>query len=158
MWEEPRFSSTTHEFIAGYSVPFYTAPDKKQIAGVVYINYSMSEIKKIMHERSFMKTGYGVVFSQNGKLIYHPNEIAVKGINSHQSHDNDIKQILKNNGINNILYLQKIKKDAQYTLPNGEKSWIFSSVIPSTKWQLKVIFLLDELNLEEKSLNNQLSS
>lgn len=157
MWEEPRFSSTTHEFIAGYSVPFYTAADKKQIAGVVYINYSMSEIKKIMHERSFMKTGYGVVFSQKDKLIYHPNDIAVKGVNSRQRQDNDIQQILKDNEIDTIYYLQKIKKDAQYTLPNGEQAWIFSSVIPSTNWQLKVIFLLNELNLEEKSLNNQLN-
>lgn len=155
MWDEPRFSSTTHEFIAGYSVPFYTDSTRKKAIGVVYINYSVVEIRNIIHDRSFMKTGYGIVFSKQGELIYHPNELIVKGINSR--HQNKVVNSVYNaNDLKTINYVKQIQHDALYTLPDGKKAWIISTTIPSTQWQLKVIFLLSELGLDEKTLSSQL--
>jgi hypothetical protein len=154
-WEEPRYGKTVQEFVAGYSIPFYTNAERKKVAGVIYINYSMAEIRKIMQERTFMKTGYGVVFSKKGKLIYHPDEMITRA--DHHDYKNEkIDAILGNENLKSISFLQNIQKDAQYTLPNNERVWIFSSIIPSSQWQLKVVFLMDELGLKEKSLHNQL--
>lgn len=156
MWDEPKFSSTTHEFISGYSVPFYSDSSRKKIAGVVYINYSVSEIREIMHDRRFMQTGYGIVFSKQGGLLYHPNETIVKAINSHHQNQ-EANSVFDANDLKSIDYIKTIQKDDLYTLPNGEKAWVFSSNIASTQWQLKVIFLLSELGLDELSLSSKLS-
>lgn len=158
-WEEPRFSTTNKELIAGYSVPFYATPDKKEIRGVVYVNYALKEVKRLMLTRDFNGTGYGIIFSKQNRLLYHPNELIVKGANNRSENKSDqvtIKDTVIKNDLEVINKVKKFQTDVQYTLPTGQESWVFNADIPSTQWRLKVVFLLNELGLEARTLENQL--
>ena len=161
VWQEPKFSRTSGAYIIGYSIPFYTAENHAKIAGVITLNYSITELKLIMRARGFWKTGYGFIVSKQGNLIYHPNEHLAK-------------QEVTNNQISKIQYAaekddllsyflakdQYINNDnnplsrGQAFTTNNLDALVFSKKIASTNWLLHVVFIKDEQGFNSPALHN----
>ncbi|MEQ8463349.1 hypothetical protein [Coleofasciculus sp. E1-EBD-02] len=68
-------------FVIDFSTLFYQIDQETQEKlprGVVLATYSFKQIKKLMSSLNLGKTGYGMLFSNKGKFIYHPQENIVK--------------------------------------------------------------------------------
>lgn len=50
-WLEPKFGNTAKQFTAGYAVPFFTSADKKTVAGVITLHYTIDELRSLMRGR-----------------------------------------------------------------------------------------------------------
>ncbi|MDJ0509202.1 MAG: cache domain-containing protein [Crocosphaera sp.] len=75
-WLEPFFGGVAQSLLAHFSTPFYQIDPitKQQIPkGVVFTNYSLDDLKHFMTSLELGKTGYGFIFSKQGKLLCHPN-------------------------------------------------------------------------------------
>lgn len=149
LWQEPKFGKTAKKYIAGYSVPFFLPDNPHVVAGVVSANYSIRELKSLMRARNIWEQGYGMIFSEAGKLIYHPNEdllrMDIADITSAAESENDAEFDLK--------LIEKLREDLSH--PQGMKMyrngadelWVSVRRIPNTEWELAVIFVKRELKL-----------
>ncbi|MDK2595781.1 hypothetical protein [Pseudoalteromonas obscura] len=161
IWQEPKFSSTSGAYIIGYSIPFFTDASRSQVAGVISLNYSLTELKSIMRARHFWKTGYGFVVSEQGNLIYHPNEQLAKqevvltngGVSQYASKKDVILACYLRGG---ACFTERLmQRDAQaktFQLQSG-KAKVFSKLIAHTNWQLHVVFMTNELGYNAKELH-----
>ncbi len=152
IWQEPKFSSTSGTYIIGYSIPFYKTQQNNSIAGVITLNYSITELKSIMRARKFWRTGYGFIVSEKGNLIYHPNEqIAKQEVVSSRSNntkyatkkDDLLSCFLSGSMCNKSVF--KVNTTGQDSIFEGKDSKVFSKEIPHTNWLLHVVFMKNEL-------------
>jgi hypothetical protein len=149
-WQQPKYGDVSNNFLVAYTIPFFTSPSKEKVAGVIAVGFSTDELKNIMYRQDYRKTGFGMILSDEGHLIYHPNHIMPLVDVSHyhkyaQDAFNFIKQ-LKKDGDNN----QSIQA---YELPSShEKAWVIFKTIPASNWRYQIVFLESELGIEQKTL------
>ncbi|MEY3788604.1 MAG: hypothetical protein RIQ94_772 [Pseudomonadota bacterium] len=153
-WQQPKYGDMSNNFLVAYTIPFFTSASKEKIAGVIAIGFSTDELTTIMDKQDYRKTGFGVISSDQGHLIYHPNNLMPLLDVSHyrESFKADFD------------FINKINKDAKdgeiirsYELPEShEKAWVLFKTIPASQWMYQIVFLESELGIEQKVLENKL--
>ena len=153
-WQQPKYGDVSNHFLIAYSVPFYTSSTKEQVAGVISIGFSTDELKEIMSHQSYRKVGFAVIASDEGKLVYHPNELLPQlDISNNHSFFNEAFDFL-----NKVDIKDKATKTIQsFELPGtNEEAWVITKTIPAANWSYHVFFQQNELGVEQKTLATKL--
>lgn len=153
-WQQPKFGDISNNFLVSYTVPFYTSNNKERVAGVVSIGFSTDELNLIMARQDYRKIGFGVISSDEGQLIYHPNDLMPKiDVNKSRKFFKESFDFL-----NKTMVASKNNKAIQsFELPiTHEKVWGLSKIIPASNWTYQVFFLENELGIEQKTLVTKL--
>jgi len=150
-WSEPYFDAGGADaLLSTYSVPFYLNRNgHKVFGGIITIDISLDWLTKIMNSVKIFKTGYAFLISRTGSFVTHPNReyimnqsifTVAKEYNIPELREIGRTMIQGKNGFKSV-------KTA-----TGEKSWIYYSFLPSTKWSLGVVFPHNEMYADIRQL------
>ncbi|MFP4101950.1 cache domain-containing protein [Coleofasciculus sp.] len=166
VWNDPTFGQASNTFVIDFSTPFYQIDQETQEKvprGVVLATYSFKQIKELMSSLNLGKTGYGMLLSNKGKFIYHPQENLVKGKKSILAFALGEDQNENNKKIVKQKFKQKLDKAINgesvmidNIIIQGQSSWIFYEPLTSADWTLGLVFIEDELIGNSSSLQNKL--
>jgi hypothetical protein len=147
MWLDPFYAQGAGAVLAGYSSPFYRvdAPTKqKKVAGIVYADYSLQDLKAMMNALNLGKTGYGFLLSKKGVFISSPIDEYVKQGKSifdlAKERNTEAYQRLGDHALKGESGLIEVSDKI-----TGLSSWIFYKPIPSTGWTMGVVFFKHEV-------------
>ena len=139
-WNEPYFGEASQAFLAEYCVPLQSL-DR---TGVVFVNYSLHEIKELVDSLSLGETGYIFLLSAKGTFIFHPtNKYITDGKTIFDLADelnSDHLRTLGEKAIQGESYLAGFTDQF-----SGQSSWIACEPIPSTEWSIGAIFIRNEI-------------
>lgn len=146
-WGPPYFGDISRSLLSEYCVPFYQidpVTKKKEIAGVVSIDFSLDEIEKFTKALHLGGEGYAYLISREGTYISHPVRENVLKQRKFSSNPDDIDQELAKKLLanTNTPYEFKLK---------GQEAWVIHQLIPSTGYQLGAIFIKDTM-VNDKNL------
>ncbi len=111
---------------------------------VVFIEYSLKELKALISGLDLGKTGYGFILSKQGLFLSHPIENYVKNRISlftlaQNNKDRTLKRLIEH-AVNNkkgvIEYTNTVTK---------QSAWIVYQVIPTTGWIMNAMIIKNEL-------------
>ncbi len=145
-WNEPYFGQASDALLAEYSVPFYQVDESgvdKTAEGVVYINYTLNDLKRIMTSLKLGQSGYGFIISKKGVFICHPIEDYV----NEQKSIFDVASNLDNDALRKMGELAISGKTGVIDYVNvftNQASWLFYEPIPDTGWSMGVIIIKEE--------------
>jgi len=110
---------------------------------VVFVDYSLENIKALMNSLNLGKTGYGFIFSKEGEFIEHPIEEYVKNKKTifdiaDIRNDNALKR-LGSRAINNESGVME-----HIDPVTGQSAWIFYQPISTTGWIMGTVVMQDE--------------
>ncbi|MEY3869636.1 MAG: hypothetical protein RLZZ338_3527, partial [Cyanobacteriota bacterium] len=157
MWLDPFYGERAGAVLAEYSSPFYRVDvqtKQKKVAGVVYGDYSLQDLKAMINALNLGKTGYGFLLSKTGVFIAHPIDEYVK--NGHnifdfaKDHNTQEYKILGDQAIKGERGLIEITDKK-----TGLSSWIFYKPISSTGWTMGVVFFKPEVITNADSLQKK---
>jgi sigma-B regulation protein RsbU (phosphoserine phosphatase) len=153
-WTEPYFGEGGGVVMSSYAVPFYRVVDgTRRLTGVVVVDISLEELRKIVSSIKILKSGYGFLISKNGTFVTHP-----------------IKEYIMNETIFSVAEERKdpMLRETGRRMIRGETGYSASSVksavtgktcimtyvpIKSNGWSLGVLFPYDELMADIINLN-----
>ncbi len=153
-WQQPKFGDVSDHFLVTYTVPFFTSSTKEKVAGVISIGFSTDELKDIMSHQDYRKMGFGIITTNEDKLVYHPNELLpLMDVSMDHNFFKDDFDFL-----NEVYSRNKEKKTMQsFELPGSHKKvWALYKTIPVSNWNYQVFFLEEELGVEQKTLSTKL--
>ena len=138
-------SLQTQDLLQQFTVPcsFPTTPNKISNC-VVFVDYSLNDIKALMSTLDLGKTGYGFILSKQGVFISHPIPEYVKDrktiFNIAALKDDKALNRLGKRAINGesgvIEYIDEV---------TGQSSWIFYQPIPATGWAMCTVVIKDDI-------------
>jgi len=150
-WSEPYFDTGGAEaLLSTYSVPFYLSKNgKKVFGGIITIDISLEWLTKIVNSVKIFKTGYAFLISSTGVFVTHPNSEYIM--------NQSIFALAKEVSIPKLREIGRtmIHGKNGYTSvksPEGEKTWIYYTFLPSTKWSLGVVFPHNEMYSDIRQL------
>jgi len=129
-----------------YTVPCYSVSGKtakKILNCVVFVDYSLNDLKALMATLNLGKTGYGFILSKQGVFIHHPISAYVKErqslFNLAALKDDKILEKLGKRAVNHergvIDYIDEF---------TGQASWIFYQPIAATGWAMCTVLIKEE--------------
>ncbi|MCT4636165.1 MAG: Cache 3/Cache 2 fusion domain-containing protein [Bacteroidales bacterium] len=144
-WNNIHLGIATGELFTAYAVPFYNPNDTKNNnpIGVVCIVKTLRELRDDMSHLSFGKSGYPILMTSEGEIIYHPDKHHVtdkKTIHNIIHSDNkttsaDIKSMLNSNA-GSFKYQET---------DNNQNIQLEYKRIESTNWILAIYTLVEEI-------------
>jgi hypothetical protein len=153
-FEPPYFGEVAQTMMAEYSVPIKKLQEdgSYKTIGIVFLDYALDDMTKAVASMDLGKSGYGMVFSQNGTIIAHPNRENVLSkkdldhfINEWQS--TEIKALFDSLVVNQQSYVEAINKKS------GVASRIFLTKIDPSGWRLGAVFIEDEFKTDSDYIN-----
>jgi Cache domain len=157
MWLDPFYGEGSGAVLAEYSSPFYRVDaqtKQKKVAGVVYADYSLQDLKAMMNALNLGKTGYGFLLSKTGVFISHPIDEYIKNGNSifdfAKERNTEGYQQLGEKAIKGESGLIEVTDKK-----TGLSSWIFYKPISSTGWTMGVVFFKHEVITNADSLQKK---
>jgi hypothetical protein len=111
---------------------------------LVFVDYSLNDIKVLMANLELGQTGYGFILSKQGVFMTHPIEEYVK----------ERKTIFKIAAVNNDKTLKRLGEQAiksesgviEYVSEEtGQSAWIFYQPIEATGWMMCAVFIKDDI-------------
>ncbi|MCX6543995.1 MAG: cache domain-containing protein [Acidobacteria bacterium] len=158
LWTAPYYDEAARTFMVTYSAPFYAVdPSTRSRAalGVVTVDISMDEIRRIIESLDLGPTGFGALVSQKGLYLSHPNTDLVRGKKTlaqvaAEEHDPD-----------RLLLAGKIEKGEagiidHLSATTGLSAWLSYAPVPSTGWSLQNTFIKDDLPWDVARIRRQL--
>jgi hypothetical protein len=148
VWNEPLYGRASNAYLALYSAPIIKTDldGQQKMVGVVYVNYSLEDIREFMSSLTIGRTGYGSIISSKGAVLYHPRREIVTGsknifdlaktYHSEKLHDIGMKAVAGLSGI----------EDFQCIFTR-EKMWFIFEPIKVANWSLNIMAFKDELPL-----------
>ena len=152
-WNDPYISAIINLIILEYSVPF-TLPDANapDPSGIVYANYDINQLSQLFQSFDLGTTGYPIVITSSGQLIYHPITSFVQQQRSmidlaQEFNDSDLEAIARNMVAGESGIGQR---------GGGAPSWMIYQSIPSTNWSVGVVLFREDIFGDTVSLTNKL--
>jgi methyl-accepting chemotaxis protein len=142
---DPYVDTTTNLTVISAIAPIFKY-GTQEIIGAVGIDFNIESINSMLKEYKFGKTGFFILASKNGQIIYHPNEKYTNiSINDTKMSKNIMEAILKGNtGL--ITFDNEGNKNIGYISAIGNTGWTISSGLP-----------LPEFNNIYNSVKNKIS-
>lgn len=158
LWTQPYYDEAARTFMITYSAPFSgieTATGRRGALGVVTVDISMDEIRRIIESLDLGPTGFGALVSQKGVYLYHPNTelvVAHKTLAQIAEERNDKDRLIL---ATEVLRRASGVLDHQST-STGLAAWLIYAPVPSTGWSLQNTFVKDDLPWDSNNLRRQL--
>ncbi|NET33033.1 MAG: hypothetical protein F6K19_13610 [Cyanothece sp. SIO1E1] len=142
--------------VFGFYSPFYQLKAGEKVPqGVIYAEYALEPLERIMTALNLGKTGYGFLVSKNGVFITHPNKENVKS----QTTLIDILQKQNNQQLTNLadqaLAGERVETEFIDEI-TGQKSWLFLQPLEQHGWVVGIVFLEEEVRLDSQTKRRQL--
>lgn len=157
-WMEPYLGKASETMLAEYTIPLYSPRDKNKETpiGVLFINYSLEGLTKIMHSLELGKSGYGFILSREGTFLAHPRQDYV---NQRKKFLPTLQKLKKPEREKIIGAIEKLKKGGSGIIEidshmTGEVLLMFLHDIPSTGWPLIAVFMAHDIPIDRASLNH----
>ncbi len=116
---------------------------------VVFIEYSLNDIKSLMKNIDVGKTGYGFILSKEGVFLNHPLEKYVKDretiFEQAELRNGALKRLGEHSGV--IDYVDE---------RTGQSAWIFYQPIPTTGWIMGTLVVKNEILPKTTELEHKL--
>ncbi len=149
MWNEPFFATGAQKVLIEYGVPFFRQDAESGSlvpAGVVTIDYSLSDLRALMLALELGATGYGYVVSTSGTFLAHPvPDVVARASILDQAAANDEAAL--------AAAAQRALAGEAATIETvdaltGETSWQFLVPMPTTGWVLGIVLNKAELQAD----------
>lgn len=150
-WLEPHYTRATRMLVAEYAEPFErTRPDGTTYrAGIVFLNYAVNGVRRLMEELDLGQSGYGFLVSREGAFISHPME---EWVRTHKTLD-ALARESKSEPLARFAAEARAGRPSGVSYRNeltGQTTWICGEPIPSTGWTIGVVFFEDEVHLDTR--------
>jgi hypothetical protein len=155
LWHEPFYGEASKAYLAVYTVPiFKLQPDNsKELIGVVFVNYCVDDLRRMMASLKIGKTGFGTIISPTGKIIYHPEQkYVVTSQTIFTVAEKAKSSTLKKIGDRAIAGESNIED--YRSSHTGQDMWFLFEPVPATGWSLNLLADKDELDLSVDLLRN----
>jgi phosphoserine phosphatase RsbU/P len=154
-WGEPYFDEGGGNIVmATYSVPFYWNDNDHKFRGVVTVDISLEQLRKMISKIKIFNSGYSFLISPTGVYISHPDSSVV--IN---------ESIFSFAGKHNQPELEAIGRDMvkgttgfrqYFSLMVKEKSYLFHTALKSNNWSLGMVIPEKEILSDLYKLNRRI--
>lgn len=159
-WVEPYFGLVGGTLMTSYSALFYgedPVTRRKVPAGVVVIDLSVDELRKIAESLELGPSGFGALISRKGVYLYHPN-------NEYVVERKTIMDVARERSDRDRLALGErlMKGEAKggiidhESTTTGLSSWLAFESIPATGWCLLNTFIKSDVPFDVDTLRRQL--
>ncbi|MFB2918382.1 MULTISPECIES: cache domain-containing protein [Aerosakkonema] len=157
VWAEPYIDKYSEALIVDYNVRFSrTNPKtkKEEPAGVIYANYSIDKLKRLMATLNLGKSGYGFLLSKKGVFIAHPIDEYVKNQKTifDLATETDKKEIRELG--EKALKGESTVVEYQNEI-TGQSSWMIVEPLPLNGWSLGVVVIKDESSSDNTTLRRK---
>ncbi len=159
-WIEPYFGIVGGTMMTSYSALFYQQDPvtrQKVPAGVVVIDVSVDELKKIVESQELGPSGFGALTSRKGVYLYHPNNEYVverKTMLDVARERNDRDRLSLGERLSQGVVKGGIIDHESTT--TGLSSWLAFEPIPVTGWCLQNTFIKSDVPFDFDTLRRQL--
>ncbi|MEC4677792.1 MAG: cache domain-containing protein, partial [Nitrospirota bacterium] len=157
-WNEPRFSQTAGQKVIEYALPFFQKDPKtgqQQKRGIVFLHYALSSIFNEIKALRTGKTGYGMMLSKKGEILFHPNKEYVDAGQNILTLTQKTGNILLKNIVQHAISGENITLQGESVL-TGTETWANLQHIPTTGWTLAMLYNKEELTKGNQSLRRRL--
>ena len=158
IWSEPYYDEGGGGILmATYSVPFYWPPEEGQvrkIRGIITIDISLAWLKQIFEELSIYESGYGVLLSQSGKYLVHPDSDNVMNASIF-----DIAELQRDERLREIgrKMVRGQKGFMKTTEPlTGREIYLYFAPFPSNGYSMGIVIPAEELFADLSHLNRNI--
>jgi hypothetical protein len=135
-WIEPYFGTASNAWRADYSVPFYhpgSASSPRTPIGVVSVNFSLSDIRRMAGALNLDYPGYRIILSQQGTLLAHP----VPAYLGRSLAEVAAQDVVLDRLRDHVTPGHHMAVDNPDT---GQSAWVIFTPIPQTPWLVGVVF------------------
>lgn len=130
---DPYEDSVTGKFIVSAICPVYKG-STKELLGVTAIDFSIDKLSSLMKEYKLGETGFFILSTNNGQLIYHPNE-SYKNVNvSETNMSENIKDAIINKTSGQIEYKSESINSHGYVSTIGNTGWVVATGLPEQEF------------------------
>lgn len=142
-WLNPSIDPLSKTMVITYALPFFFDKEKTP-AGVIAINYKLSNFAEIAQYIGVGKTGYTFIVSSDQMFLHHP---IMKNIFEGKR----LLQFAQEEGNRDLEYIAKEIREGKVILKqfsSGSKtSWIYTRPISITGWTIATVFSANEIGL-----------
>ena len=160
MWSPPHSVEPKGPMVVGYCVPFAgTTPaepgEEPAPGGLAIADISLSRISALVDSMNLGRSGYGMVFAEDGRYVSHPrNEFVTSGKTVFDDAWGSGDTVLYSLAIRGIRGERGVVDRVDPI--TGQLTWVFYESIPAAHWTLAAVFFRDDLredaNLARRSL------
>jgi Methyl-accepting chemotaxis protein len=130
---DPYIDVVTKSLVVDAISPIFDPQNGKMI-GVTALDFSLDSVYKMMKDYKLGKTGFYVLVSPNGTVIYHPNE-KYKNVNiADINMSKNIKEAIKNKKAGEITYKSGGERCCGYLSPIGNTGWMVATGLPEKEF------------------------
>ena len=131
---DPYVDTVSSATVVSVVAPVYQE-DSKEIVGAAGINLSISGWKTLMEQYTLGDTGFYILASDEGKIIYHPDkDFLNKNISETDMSDN-IKQALSEKVTGDISYTSAGTPSHGYVSMIGDTGWVVATGLPDQEFK-----------------------
>jgi hypothetical protein len=147
LWTQPYYDEAARTFMVTYSAPFFnTDPSSKSrtALGVVTVDISMDEIRRIIESLDLGVSGFGALVSEKGVYLHHPDTELVLGKKT-------LAQVAaERNDPDRLTLARKIERHETGIIDHrstttGLSAWLSYTPIPAADWSLLNTVIKDTL-------------
>ena len=109
-------------------------PGTSEIIGATGIDFSLDSIYKMIQEYKLGETGYYILASDAGQVIYHPNEGFKNMSLSETDMSDNIKDALLNNSVGGIEFTNEGTQSHGYVSEVGDTGWVVATGMPDREF------------------------
>ncbi|HML36515.1 MAG TPA: methyl-accepting chemotaxis protein [Bacillota bacterium] len=131
---DPYVDTVSSATVVSVVAPVYQE-DSKEIIGAAGINLSVSGWKTLMEKYTLGKTGFYILASDGGKIIYHPDEKFLNKNISETDMSDNIKKAMTEKITGDISYTSGGRKSHGYVSSIGDTGWVVATGLPNQEFK-----------------------
>ncbi len=130
---DPYIDSTTGFVVVSSIAPIFKL-GTQEIIGVMGIDFNIDSINDMIKEYKLGKTGFYILASSDGQIIYHPNE-KYKNVNVADTKlSKNIQTAILEKKVGNINYTSDNQKSVGYVSAIGDTGWVVATGLPDKEF------------------------
>lgn len=134
------YTTTAGEVVASVITPVYG--DNKDVLGVAGLDLKLTILSNMMEKHKFGKTGYYVLLSSDGQVIYHPSSDSIGKHISELDVDEKVKDAISEHKAEFFKYKSNGKSIYGYSSMVGDTNWMILTGMPSREYNSAYFIIL----------------
>ena len=130
---EPYEDVTTGQQVVTIAAPVYRQ-GAQEIAGAVALDLTLSELSKGISSYTLGQTGYFLLATKEGKLIYHPDADYINTNIADTDMSDNIKEAVLSQTTGDIIYTLHGEKSHGYVSQIGDTGWVVATGLPDREY------------------------
>jgi len=135
---DPYEDTVTGNLIVSAIAPVYKE-NSKELLGVTGIDFSIDKLGSLMKTYKLGETGFYILATNNGQLIYHPNEAYINKNVSETDMSENIKDAITNKKSGQIVYQSESENTHGYVSDVGNTGWVVATGLPEKEFNTTFI-------------------